>query len=83
MRPINYSRTALKALRAIPVKMAARIIEKVEQYAADPASQSNNLKKLHGRDGYRLRVGNYRVIFDETGSVIEVLDIGIRGNIYE
>ena len=54
---------------------AVTIRAKIEAYAADPTSQANNVKKLQGRDGYRLRVGDYRVIF-------EVLDVGPRGGIY-
>lgn len=56
---------------------------KIAQYAADPASQANNVKKLQGRDGYRLRVGDWRVIFDEDGNVIAILEIGPRGGIYD
>ena len=40
---------------------------KIAQYAADPASLANNVRKLQGREGCRLRVGDWRVIFDETG----------------
>lgn len=80
---IRYTRTAIKALARIPAKTAKTIRAKIQQYAADPASQANNVKKLQGRDGYRLRVGNYRVIFDQDGAVMDILDIGPRGSIYE
>lgn len=48
-----------------------------------PASQANNLKKLQGRHAYRLRVGDWRVIFDENEVVIDVIKIGARGSVYE
>ncbi len=41
-----------------------------------------NVKKLQGRAGFRLRVGNWRVIFDENGEVLDVLDVDSRGSIY-
>jgi len=80
---ITYTKTALKALTRMPANTARLIRSKVEQYAADPASLANNVKKLQGRDGYRLRVGNYRVIFDQDGAVLDVLEIDPRGSIYE
>jgi mRNA interferase RelE/StbE len=83
MKEIVYSKSALKALSRIPVNFAKRIRSKIEQYAADPASQVSNIVKLQGRDGYRLRVGDWRVIFDEDGNVIAILEIGPRGGIYE
>ena len=83
MKEVAYSRLALRTLRWIPRNEAARICSKIEQYAADPASQANNVSKLQGRDGYRLRVGDWRVIFDENHAVVAVVAIGPRGNVYD
>jgi mRNA interferase RelE/StbE len=80
---IRYSKAAIKALSAMPANTARRIMAKVERYAADPASLANNVKKLQGRDGYRLRIGDWRVIFDHDGVVLDVLQIGPRGGVYE
>jgi len=55
---------------------------KVDQYAADPASQANNVKALQGREGIRLRVGDWRV-FMRDGEVLAVLEIGPRGSVYD
>jgi len=82
MKPVTYTRAALEALRKIPVDVAERIIGKIEQYAADPASQANNVTALKGREGIRLRVGDWRVIMNDDGVVLAVLDVGPRGNIY-
>lgn len=75
-------RAALKALRKMPVDVAERIIGKIEQYAADPASQANNVTALKGREGIRLRVGDWRVIMNDDSVVLAVLDLGPRGGIY-
>jgi mRNA interferase RelE/StbE len=82
MKPVTYTRAALKALRKMPVDVAERIIGKIEQYAADPASQANNVTALKGREGIHLRVGDWRVIMNDDGVVLAVLDIGSRGSIY-
>jgi mRNA interferase RelE/StbE len=66
----------------MPANTARRIVGKIEAYAADPASQKNNVKALQGRDGIRLRVGDWRVIMLD-GEVLDILDIGPRGGIYE
>ncbi|PTW43915.1 type II toxin-antitoxin system RelE family toxin [Rhodovulum kholense] len=82
MKPITYRPAALRALRKMPRTTAKRIIAKIEAYAADPASQANNVKVLKGREGIRLRVGDWRVIMDDNGEVLDVLEIGSRGSIY-
>ena len=38
---------------------------------------------MHGIFGYRLRVGNYRILFDINGLVIDIIDVGNRGQIYK
>jgi len=62
MKQIVYKSSARKALRRIPKNTAKLILGKIEQYAEDPASLANNVKKLQGREGIRLRVGDWRVI---------------------
>ncbi|MGQ0564759.1 MAG: type II toxin-antitoxin system RelE family toxin [Gemmobacter sp.] len=82
MKPITYRPAARKALRRMPGNMALRIVGKIEGYAADPASQANKVKALLGRSGIRLRVGDWRVIMED-GVVLDVLEIGPRGGIYD
>lgn len=57
---------------------------KIKEVAADPYAPNNNLTKLQGRDGYRLRVGDWRVIYElqDERLVMLVLDMGPRGDIY-
>jgi mRNA interferase RelE/StbE len=80
---IAYTRTAIKDLSRIPADRAQLIRAKISQYAAAPASLANMVSRLQGRPGYRLRVGDYRVIFDQDGRVLTVLRVGHRGNVYE
>ncbi len=84
MKAISYSRDAIKTLTRMPANVAALIRSKVEQYAADPSSLANNIKALKGEAGvYRLRVGDWRVIFSETGEVIAIIRIAPRGGAYD
>lgn len=85
MKTIRYSKAAAKSLDQMPANVATTIVEKIEQYAADPALVANNLKPLKGPEfkGYaRLRVGDYRIIMREDGVVVDIIDIGSRGGIY-
>lgn len=61
---------------------AHRIVGKIEAYAADPASQRNKVKALKGTAAIRLRVGDWRVIMLD-GVVLDIIDIGPRGGIYD
>lgn len=83
MKTVAYSKSALKTLRRIPANDARRIIDKIEQYAADPQSQANNVKALAGSPYIRLRVGDWRVIMDDQGQVLDILKIGPRSGVYD
>lgn len=68
----------------IPANTAMLIRGKIESYAADPASQANNVRALTGRPGFlRLRVGDWRVIFSDDGRVVAVIKVGPRGDVYD
>ncbi len=66
----------------MPVDVSTRIVAKIDLYASDPSALSNNIKALKGRNGVRLRVGDWRVIMED-GIVLAVLEIGPRGSIYD
>lgn len=83
MKQISYTKAAIRALRRMPANTAMLIRSKIEAYATDPASQVNNVRSLKGREGIRLRVGDWRVIMDDQGNVLAVLDIGPRGGVYD
>ncbi|MCO5139375.1 MULTISPECIES: type II toxin-antitoxin system RelE/ParE family toxin [unclassified Shinella] len=82
MKQVVFHAPALRTLARIPRNEADKIRRKIYQYAADPAAQKANVKKLQGRAGFRLRVGNWRVIFDANGDVLDVLEVDSRGSIY-
>ncbi|MCA0049400.1 type II toxin-antitoxin system RelE/ParE family toxin [Mesorhizobium sp. B283B1A] len=55
----------------------------MEAYADDPNSLANMVKALQGSTARRLRVGDYRVVFEETDQEIVVTKIGPRGSVYD
>jgi mRNA interferase RelE/StbE len=63
--------------------MVKRITEKLATYAENPASLANQVTELRGGHGKRLRVGDFRILFEETPTEIIVSDIGPRGAIYK
>ncbi|RYG09647.1 MAG: type II toxin-antitoxin system RelE/ParE family toxin [Caulobacteraceae bacterium] len=82
MRTVVIEAKAARVLRKMPTNTARLIRQKIDQYAADPESLSANVVKLTERRGYRLRVGDWRVLFDEDGVVLTIFQIGSRGQVY-
>jgi mRNA interferase RelE/StbE len=80
---INTS--ALKALRRMQKAKAEDILMAIERVAADARAKNNNLKPLRGvRNGFRIRVGDWRVsfTFDYAAQVMDVFEIAPRGDAY-
>lgn len=63
MFSIEYSKAARKALKTMPRNTARLVMEKIEALEADPMAPNNNVKKLTNHPGYRLRVGDWRVVY--------------------
>jgi mRNA interferase RelE/StbE len=85
MFTIEYSRNARETLKALPANTQSLILSKVEELATNPFALNNNVKKLQGRDAYRLRVGTWRVLYEiiDQTIVLYVIAIGARGGIYQ
>ena len=84
MYKIFYTAQAAIVLLKMPRNMAQIIREKIEQVAADPFASIPNAAKLQGRAGYRLLIGDWRVIYEvnQDEIVIIVMKIAPRGEIY-
>ena len=57
--------------------------EKIRQLAVDPLALSANVIRLKNREDYRLRVQNWRVLFEFQDGQIFVKDVLPRGDAYE
>lgn len=71
-------------MRRLDTRDRERVIAKIEQYASDPAALANQVIILAGSRYWRLRVGNYRVIFNaESDGIMIVLRVRHRRAAYE
>lgn len=81
---VEILRGALKQLKKIPSELQERIKIKIDDLATEP--RPNGVKKLKGKENaYRIRVGDYRVIYDifDELLVVSVVEVGHRRNIYK
>lgn len=85
MYEINYKPLALKALLRMPKNQAILIRSKINGLKENPYAKNNNVKRLQGTEGYRLRIGDWRVIYHVNDKVLEILVIKIasRGGVYK
>ena len=75
-------RRAQKELSRLPSGTYVKVRDRILALADDPRPHSS--RKLAGREGWRLRVGDFRVIYeiDDSGSKVTVLHVGHRRDIY-
>jgi len=59
---LEFSRDAVKALVRMPRDQAVRVRRKLDELARDPIG-APNVKRLTGHPGFRLRVGDWRVVY--------------------
>jgi mRNA interferase RelE/StbE len=80
---IQILRRAQKELARLPNIFYERIKDAILALASNPRPQG--CKKLSGRDGWRIRVGDYRIIYevDDNQHVVTILHIGHRRDIYK
>jgi mRNA interferase RelE/StbE len=83
MKALVYLRSASKELLAINTAQRVRIVAKLKQYAGDPDALANQVKALNGVAAWRLRIGDYRVLFRVELEQIVVLKVGHRRDVYE
>ncbi len=69
----------------LPRKIANQFRLAFRELAVDPFNTGYDIKKLSGREGYRLRISRYRAIYSIDGDklVILVIRVGPRGDIYK
>jgi len=82
VKTVRYTGDAAKDLKRHG-NVAQRLRQAILDYAANPLAHANNVKPLTGSSGKRLRVGDYRIIFEETDTEITVTKVGPRGGVYD
>jgi len=83
---VVFLEEATKELSQIDPIWQKRILNKIKILSADPKILANNIKKLKGKyqEYYRLRIGDYRVIYSQENDrlLIVIIRIGHRSEIY-
>ena len=79
---VNFVKSVKKDFKKIRKLEVSKILDAIDELAKNPRSSKS--KKLKGEKLYRLRVGNYRVIYDIQDNVmlIFVIKLGHRSDIY-
>ena len=79
---ISFARSAEKELLKLDKNLAKRILGKIGLLGNDPFGQ--NSQKLGVGKGYRIRIGDYRVVYtvDKTARTITVVRIRHRRDVY-
>lgn len=83
MFELQFKKKAIKALAKINEPYYSAIIKAIDELSENP--RPFGYKKLTGRNGFRIRVGTYRIIYDilDTKLIIQIVNVGVRGGIYE
>lgn len=90
MKTVRYHPDALKSLKR-HANVASRIRRAIEEYAAETGAHANSITRLVGSTASRLRVGDFRAIFEESDTEIfvtahiriECAEIAPRGSAYD
>jgi mRNA interferase RelE/StbE len=78
---VEYTPLAVENLRDLPKTAAGQIVRKISRLEN---GLSGNIKRLREADfGYRLRMGDYRILFDVEDDTIVIQKIGHRKDVYE
>ena len=84
MFKITFSNNADKALRRMQRNIALNISKKIKELANNPNGM-RNVKKLTNHPGYRLRVGDWRIMYtvNKNELLIHIINIKTRGEVYK
>ncbi|MDR3488539.1 MAG: type II toxin-antitoxin system RelE/ParE family toxin [Bradyrhizobium sp.] len=80
MRQIAFTATSARQWAKLSSDVRGRIDKRLTEFAT---TGHGDVKRLKGRDGARLRVGDWRVIFYEDQGTIVVAAVGHRREIYD
>lgn len=78
---ITWEKRALQELYKLDRSVSLRIYKKINELKK--GFQSKDIKKIKGEDKFRLRIGDYRVLFSLEHNKITIWKIGLRKNIYK
>ena len=79
---LQIKRSAEKELRSLPKTELRKVVDRIQGLALNPRPAGH--QKLSGQDGYRIRQGDYRIIYsiDDDERRVEIVKIGHRREVY-
>jgi mRNA interferase RelE/StbE len=79
---VVVKRSAAKAIEALPGDAQIRVVEAIGRLAEDP--RPRGCEKLSARERYRIRVGDYRVVYGVDDAIVTVIvvKVGHRRDVY-
>ena len=79
---LEVSHTAHRQIRRLPAQTQERVNQAIARLAEDP--RPPGVKKLVAREGYRVRVGNYRILYhvDDRAKLVVVYRVMSREDVY-
>ena len=79
---VEIKRSAAKELEAVPLKDRRRIVTRIEGLRTEP--RPPGCEKLSGDDKYRIRQGNYRILYEvqDRTLIVTVVKVGDRRDVY-
>jgi mRNA interferase RelE/StbE len=79
---ISIKKSAVKELEDIPKKVLQKIIKKINTLSSDPRPQGS--QKLSHREQYRVRQGDYRIIYSvlDDDLTVHIIKVGHRREMY-
>ena len=78
---IEWKENAIKDLKKLEISISNRIYKKVNELIEN--LYSKDIKKIKGMNAFRLRVGDYRIIFEIEKDIICILKVGHRKDVYK
>ncbi|MEJ6487069.1 type II toxin-antitoxin system RelE/ParE family toxin [Nostoc punctiforme UO1] len=81
---VKFTKGARKMFKKLSQELQDRIQTKIDELVIEP--RPNGVKKLQGEENtYRIRVGDYRVIYDIFDDIllVNIIDIGHRSKVYK
>jgi mRNA-degrading endonuclease RelE of RelBE toxin-antitoxin system len=80
-----YAPNALDYLKTVPKKTRKQIVAKIQRLAADPYPSTTKLVQSMSEDEervFRIRSGDYRILYVVRGIIVCILDIDHRKDVY-
>ena len=79
---ITIKKSAVKELEGIPQKDLQRVINRIRSLAKEPRPHGS--QKLSGNEQYRIRQGDYRIVYsvEDSNSSVDIVKVGHRREIY-